>query len=60
MFQVDRPKNRLKRLEERKFSDLHLKEREHLWPAPAGWSAAFVRPAVGLSGVMPPPIYKAV
>ena len=30
MFQVDRPQNRLKRLEERKFSDLHLKEREHL------------------------------
>ncbi|SCZ53826.1 protein of unknown function [Epibacterium ulvae] len=30
MFQVDRPKNKLRRLEERKFSDLQLREREHL------------------------------
>lgn len=30
MFQVDRSKNRLKRLEERKFFDLQLRERDHL------------------------------
>ena len=30
MFQVDRSKNRLKKLEEKRFSDLNLREREHL------------------------------
>ncbi len=30
MFQVDRPKNKLRRLEERRFTDLQLREREHL------------------------------
>ena len=30
MFQVDRSQNRLKRLEQRRFSDLNLREREHL------------------------------
>lgn len=30
MFQVDRPQNKLRRLEERRFSDLQLREREHL------------------------------
>lgn len=30
MFQVDQPANKLKKLEERKFSDLKLREREHL------------------------------
>lgn len=30
MFQVDRSENRLRRIEERRFADLHLREREHL------------------------------
>jgi RecB family endonuclease NucS len=30
MFQVDRSKNGLKKLEEKRFSDLNLREREHL------------------------------
>ena len=30
MFQVDREKNRLSRLPVRKFSDLQIREREHL------------------------------
>ncbi|MEL6594364.1 MAG: DUF4268 domain-containing protein [Pseudomonadota bacterium] len=30
MFQVDRPTNKLRRLEERRFKDLQLREREHL------------------------------
>ena len=30
MFQVNRSKNRLKKLEEKRFSDLNLREREHL------------------------------
>ena len=30
MFQVNRSENRLVRLEERRFSDLNLREREHL------------------------------
>lgn len=30
MFQVDRPSNRLQRLEKRRFADLNLRERDHL------------------------------
>lgn len=30
MFQVDRPNNRLRRLEQKTFGELHLREREHL------------------------------
>ena len=30
MFQVDREKNRINKLEEKKFAELHLREREHL------------------------------
>ena len=30
MFQVNRAENRLRKLEERRFSDLKLREREHL------------------------------
>jgi hypothetical protein len=30
MFQVNRSENRLRKLEEKRFSDLHLREREHL------------------------------
>ena len=33
MFQVKRPSNRLVRLEERRFSELGLREREHLQDA---------------------------